>query len=41
MNELVLVIGTGGRGVLTILLVGAEDLDIEIEFFMVAKRSTK
>jgi hypothetical protein len=35
----VLVIGTGGRGVLTILLDGV-DFDMEMEFFMVAKRST-
>ena len=34
-----LVIGTGGRGVLTILLDGV-DFDMEMEFFMVAKRST-
>ena len=34
-----LVIGTGGRGVLTILLDGG-DFDMEMEFFMVAKRST-
>ena len=39
VNELVLVIGTGGRGVLTILLDGV-DFDMEMEFFMVAKRST-
>ena len=39
VNEVVLVIGTGGRGVLTILLDG-EVFDMEMEFFIVANRST-